>query len=155
MATQTTLDAAGAARPPAPSRRRHTWVERAAGVVVLALVAWLGLWSWGVYDSQLRPLARTVPTWTPTAFVDAETAREQGRRLRLITDHVGAGNGYRAAGRPDLAAQEYLQALAIDPDNSDARQNLREMGIQAPPGVRGPTPTPASPTPAPTVTVRP
>ena len=137
------------------SSRVDAWAEVAVGLAVIGLALSAGGWGWRFYDTQLRPYARVVPTFTPTPYVDPETAKEQGRRIRLVLDHVGAGNGFRAANRPDLAAREYLAALAVDPDNFEARQNLREMGIQPPASAGERTPTPVPPTPRPTVTVRP
>jgi hypothetical protein len=137
------------------SNQVDTWAEVAVGLTVIGLVLSAGGWGWRFYDAQIRPYARAVPTFTPTPSVDPETAKEQGRRIRLVLDHVGAGNGFRAANRPDLAAKEYLEALAVDPDNFEARQNLREMGVQLPASANERTPTPVPATPRPTVTVRP
>jgi len=132
-----------------------TWAEVVIGLSVIGGLIWGGGWGWRFYDTQLRPYARVVPTFTPTPYLDPESAKELGRRIRLVMDHVGAGNGFRAANRPELAAKEYLEALAVDPDNFEARQNLREMGIQPPASANERTPTPVPPTPRPTVTVRP
>ena len=104
------------------------------------------------YDVYLRPAARSVPTATPTAVVDPAVARESARRQRLASDHVGAGIALRATNR-EAAIAEFMTAISIDPGNSDARQNLLEMGVAPPPG---PAVTPTAPLPAlpPTVTPR-
>ena len=134
---------------------RTALVEHVIAFFLVALVATAGLVGWRYYDAVLLPRAKFVPTVTPTPFVDPVLAREQGRRQRLVADHNGAGHAFRASGRADLASKEYLAALAVDPDNFEARQGLREMGITPPPSVREQTPTPPAATPRPTVTVRP
>jgi hypothetical protein len=124
--------------------------EWLAALALLSLVGWSGAAGWRTYDTDLRPAARSVPTATPTPVVDPEVAREQGRRQRQVQDHVGAGIALRNV-NPRAAAEEFMRALALDPGNFEARQSLREMGIEPPPGP-GATPTPPRPTPLPTVT---
>ena len=134
---------------------RTVLIEHVIALFLVALVTTAGLFGWRYYDAMLLPHAKFVPTVTPTPFVDPILAKEQGRRQRLVADHNGAGHAFRAGGRTDLATKEYQAALAVDPDNFEARQGLREMGITPPPSVREQTPTPPAPTPRPTVTVRP
>jgi Flp pilus assembly protein TadD len=66
---------------------------------------------------------------------------------------VGAGIAFRQANRPDLAQQEFLAALAVDPANAEARQNLAEMGITPP--AAAVTSTSPAPTPSPIAPVAP
>ena len=104
------------------------------------------------YDVYVRPAARSVPTATPTPVIDPAVARENARRQRLASDHVGAGIALRGT-NPRAAIEEFLTALSVEPSNSEARQNLREMGVVPPPG---PATTPTAPPPPllPTVTPR-
>jgi hypothetical protein len=126
--------------------------EAIAAAMVVGGASWAGGIGWRTYETYLLPYARVVPTLTPTPYVDAATAREEGRRLRQVLDHVGAGIALRTINQR-AAAQEFQKALAIDPGNYEARQNLIEMGIQPPPGPAI-TPTLPRPTPLPTVTPR-
>ena len=126
--------------------------EGFAAAALLAGLAWLGVNGWQTYRAYLLPAARVVPTLTPTPYVDAAAAREEGRRLRQVLDHVGAGIALRSTS-PRAAAEEFMQALALDPSNFAARQNLIEMGIQ-PPAAPAMTPTAPRPAPLPTVTPR-
>jgi hypothetical protein len=103
------------------------------------------------YEVYVRPAARSVPTLTPTPFVDPVEARESARRQRLASDHVGAGIAMRRT-NPNAAINEFLTALTVDPGNFEARQNLIEMGVTPPGGAA--TPTPPRPTAIPTVTPR-
>lgn len=121
----------------------------AAGL--LAVTSWAGLAGWRLYDGAIAPAARQVPTLTPTPFVDPETAREQGKRQRLVMDHVAAGISLRNGNQRIGAIEEFSKALALDPSNFDARQSLREMGVEPPPGVAL-QPTAQPPTPVPTAT---
>ncbi|SRR6266542_322558 len=126
--------------------------EALAAALVVGGGTWAGATGWRAYQTYLLPYAHTVATLTPTPHVDAATAREEGRRLRQVLDHVGAGIALRAINQR-AAAEEFQQALEIDPGNYEARQNLIEMGIQPPPGPAI-TPTAPRPTPLPTVTPR-
>jgi hypothetical protein len=131
---------------------RALLAESAVTVLLLGGGAWAGLRGWRWYDTTLRPLARTGPTLTPTPFVDPAVAREEGRRLRQVLDHIGAGIALRPVNQR-AAIEEFMKALALDPGNFEARQNLIEMGVQPPPGPAI-TPTSPRPTPLPTVTPR-
>lgn len=138
-----------------PPTRLDAVLEAVIGGLVIALVAWTGLSGWRFYDTYLLPQARVVPTVTPTPAQDPELIREEARRFRQVNDHVGAGIAFRQAGRADLAQQEFLAALALDPANFEARQNLQEMGIQPPPAAVTSTPPAPTVTVIPTVTPRP
>ena len=131
-------------------------LELATAAVLLTALGWAGVRGWGVYTTHVLPVARSVPAPTPTAYVDLAVAREEGRRLRQIIDYLGAGLQLRASNDPNMrreAIENFMRALALDPGNVDARQNLREMGVEPPPGPAV-TPTTAPPTPLPTVTPR-
>lgn len=123
---------------------RSVLIEAAITAVLLS-GAGIGLIAgWRAYNAHVLPYVRTVPSVTPTPYVDPEVLREQARRLREVNDLVGAGIYHRQAGARELAVEHFARALAIDPQNSDALQNLREMGVDprvlsAPPS---PTPTP-------------
>ena len=138
-----------------PPTRFDAVLEVVIGALVIALVAWTGFSSWRLYTAALLPQARTVPTATPTPAKDPEEIRQEARRFRQVSDHVGAGIAFRQAGRADLAQQEFLAALAIDPANFEARQNLSEMGIEPPAAVATTTPPVPIATVIPTVTPRP
>src|SRR5437867_10411573 len=104
--------------PPAgdsPPTRFDALVEAVIGALVIALIAWVGLSSWRFYTTSLLPQARVVPTVTPTPVKDPAQIRQEARRFREASDHVGAGIAFRQAGRADLAQQEFLAALALDP----------------------------------------
>ena len=126
--------------------------EAVAAALVLAGGTWAGAAGWRAYQTYLLPYAQTVPTLTPTPYVDPVTAREEGRRLRQVLDYVGAGIALRAVNQR-AAAEAFQRALELDSGNYEARQNLIEMGIQPPPGPAI-TPTAPRPTPLPTVTPR-
>ena len=126
--------------------------EGFAATALLAVLTWLGFNGWQTYRVYLLPAARVVPTVTPTPVVDPAAAREEGRRLRQVLDHVGAGIALRSSS-PRAAVEEFMQALALDPSNFEARKNLVEMGIQPPAGPAV-TPTAPRPTPPPTITPR-
>jgi len=131
---------------------RQVVAEGIAAAVLITGIAWGARLGWREYQTRLLPYTRVVPTLTPTPYVDPTAAREEGRRLRLVLDHIGAGIALRPV-NPRAAADEFMQALALDPGNYEARQNLIEMGIQPPPGPAI-TPTLPRPTPLPTVTPR-
>lgn len=131
---------------------RVLFAEGLAAAALLSGAAWLSASGWRAYNAYLLPLARTVPTPTATPFVDPVAAREEGRRLRQVLDHIGAGIALRPVNQR-AATEEFMQALALDPGNFEARQNLIEMGVQPPPGPAI-TPTLPRPTPLPTVTPR-
>jgi hypothetical protein len=114
-----------------------------AGLLVVAL-AWLGGRGWRFYAVSILPYARAVPTTTATPVPDPEGDRRRARQMRQLLDHVGAG----------MAIREFENALAIDPANFEARQNLRDMGIEPPAGAVVNTPVPATVAPLPTVTPR-
>ena len=120
---------------------------------MIALVAWTGWSSWRFYTTSLLPQARVVPTVTPTPAKDPAQIRQEARRFREASDHVGAGIAFRQAGRADLAQQELMAALALDPGNYEARQNLAEMGIEPPLAVA--TSTPPAPTASVILTITP
>ena len=126
--------------------------EAIAAAVLLAGTGFAGVRAARAYDVHVRPAARSVPTATPTPFTDPVVARENARRQRLASDHVGAGIALRRT-NPRAAVDEFMAALAIDPGNFEARQNLVEMGV-TPPAGPALTPTPARPTAIPTVTPR-
>ncbi|HEU5314628.1 MAG TPA: hypothetical protein VFX49_00840 [Chloroflexota bacterium] len=140
------------ARPGRRQVNRALLAEGAVAALLLGGGGWAGLRGWRWYDQTLRPLARAVPTVTPTPFVDPAVAREEGRRLRQVLDHIGAGIALRPVDQR-AATDEFMKALALDPGNFEARQNLIEMGVQPPPGPAI-TPTVPRPTPLPTVTPR-
>jgi hypothetical protein len=127
------------------------FAEALAAVVLLGGTGLAGVRAARAYDTYVRPAARSVPTVTPTPFVDPAVARENARRQRLASDHVGAGIAMRQV-NPRAAIDDFMRALAIDPGNAEARQNLIEMGITPP---AGPVPTPTSPPPAVILTVTP
>jgi hypothetical protein len=105
--------------------------EALAAAILLGGTGLLGVRAARAYDLYLRPAARSVPTATPTPYVDPAVVRENARLQRLASDHVGAGIALRQI-NPRAAIDEFRQALAIDPSNADARQNLAEMGIAPP-----------------------
>ncbi|MGI8424936.1 MAG: tetratricopeptide repeat protein [Chloroflexota bacterium] len=117
-------------RPLLPSVNRPL-AEALAAAVLLAVIGVAGARAARAYDLFVRPLARSVPTATPTPVVDPQVIRENARRLRLALDHVGAGIALRQA-NPRAAVEEFMRALEIDPGNLEARQNLIEMGTQTP-----------------------
>lgn len=128
--------------------------EFAVTFSVAAAVIAIGARAWDTYETEIRPFARVVPTFTPTPVPDHEKARAEGRRLRLILDGLGAANAFRAAGQRDWAIERYREVLQVDPGNLDARAGLRDLGVAAPPvGVLNtpvPSPTTAQPTNTPT-----
>ena len=124
--------------------------EALAAAALLGGTGLLGVRAAGAYDLYVRPAARTVPTETPTPFLDPARVRENARRQRLASDHVGAGIALRGI-NPQAAMEEFLTALSVDPNNPDARQNLLEMGVTPP----GPAATPTPPRPAPIATITP
>ena len=142
------------ASPPTPARAAF-WAEIAIGTLVIGMLAGAAGWGWRFYDSQLRPLAMVVPTWTSTPERDPREVYEEAKRLRQVSDYIASGNFERSRNRADLAIQAYQAALKLDPDNFEARQNLRELGVPLPPSAKEATPTPLPPTPQPTVTPRP
>jgi hypothetical protein len=123
-------------------------------VLVAAAVLGLGVRAWGTYETDIRPFARVVPTFTPTPVPDLEKARAEGRRLRLVLDGLGAANAFRAAGQRDWAIERYREVLQVDPGNLDARAGLRDLGVTPPPvavlNTPVPSPTPLEPTNTPT-----
>jgi hypothetical protein len=134
--------------------RTDTLLEVTTGLAVVSLAVWLAISGWQFYNSYLLPAARVVPTVTPTPVVDPEVVKQEARRLRLVLDHVGAGISLRHASQRDAAVREFLAALALDPANYEARQNLIEMGIEPPPAAVVNTPVPPTPTVLPTITPR-
>ena len=126
-----------------------------SGLVALCFAAWLGLSGWRFYNRALLPEARTVPTATSTPPPDLEALKREGQRIRQVQDYVGAGIAYRQANRRDLAIEQFTAALALDPANFEAHQNLREMGVDVPSTVPINTPIGPTPTVFPTVTPRP
>jgi hypothetical protein len=124
------------------------------GLPLLLAVIWLGTWGWRFYGESLLPQARAVPTATPTPVADPEGDRLRARVQRQVTDHVGAGIALRQAGQRDAALAEFNRAITLDPANFEARQNLREMGVEPPPGTIVNTPVPPAPTPLASVTPR-
>lgn len=128
--------------------------EFAATFVVAGVVVAGGVRAWNTYETDIRPFARVVPTFTPTPIPDPEKARAEGRRLRLVLDGLGAANAFRAAGQRDWAIERYREVLQVDPGNLDARAGLRELGVVAPPvavlNTPVPSPTPLEPTNTPT-----
>jgi hypothetical protein len=140
--------------PDGPRRGRRTalLLEATTGVLVAVLAGWLALSGWRFYTVYLLPEARTIPTATPTAVPDPVAAREQARKMRLVLDHVGAGIALKATNQRQGAIEEFQQALALDPDNADARQNLVELG--ALPAAAAPPPATPTPPVLPTVTPR-
>ena len=140
--------------PPGARKGRPTdlLLEATTGLLVAVLAGWLALAGWRFYTVYLLPEARTIPTATPTAVPDPVAAREQARKMRLVLDHLGAGIALKATNQRQGAIEEFQQALALDPDNTDARQNLVELGALPPSAA----PPPATPTPPvlPTVTPR-
>ena len=129
---------------------RSPLVEWIVSLALVAGAAAFGVTGWQWYDREIRPTARTVPTVTPTPFIDPVVARDAARRSRQVLDHVGAGIAMRQA-NPRAAVEEFMKALALDPGNVDARQSLREMGVDPPPGSVV-TATVPRPTPFPTFT---
>ena len=125
--------------------------EALAAVVLLGGTGLVGVRAARAYDTYVRPAARSVPTVTPTPYVDPAIARENARRQRLASDHVGAGIAMRQI-NARAAIDEFMRALAVDPGNAEARQNLIEMGVALP---AGPVTTPTPPPPAPIITVTP
>jgi hypothetical protein len=132
---------------------RTTLAEWLAATLLVAGCAWVGISGWRKYEVAILPSARLVPTLTPTPYVDPVVAQELGRRMRLVQDHVGAGIALRNANQRQAAIDEFQKALAIDPSNFDAREILRQMGVELP---AGPVVTATVPraTPLPTVTPR-
>lgn len=140
-----------------PTPRSAIWWEVAFGLSICALLVWGSLEGWRFYDRYLLPEARSVPTATPTVTLDPEEVRVQARLIRQVIDHVGAGIAFKQASRIDLAVKEFYEALALDPSNAEARQNLRELGVEPPPSTAPPRVATAVPTPSPqpTATLRP
>src|SRR5687768_7628538 len=87
--------------------------EALAAAILLGGTGLVGVRAARAYDVYLRPAARSVPTATPTPYVDPAVARENARRQRLASDHVGAGIALRQL-NPRAAIDEFMQALAID-----------------------------------------
>jgi hypothetical protein len=148
---------AGAPSPTSKPRGRDgvdTATEVAIGLILVALIGSLIVAGWRFYDTYVLPQARVIPTATSTPVPDPEAVKAQARRIRVINDHVGAGIAFRQANRRDLATQEFLEALALDPANFEARQNLSEMGIEPPVATAMDTPVPPTPTVVPTATPR-
>ena len=145
--------------PPEPARRPGSdrigaLLEVGIGLAVALSLAWLSLTGWRFYDANVRPIARVIPTVTATAVVDPAVVRQEARRMREVADHVGAGIAFRQGGRPDLALKEFMAALALDPANFEARQSLKEMGVEVAGAVPINTPIPPTPTIIPTATPR-
>lgn len=135
--------------------RRHAALEAASGLFVLVLLAWLAVSGWRFYTSYLLPGARSIATATVSPVPDPGAAREEARRMRRVLDHVGAGISLRQANQRERAIQEFQAALALDPQNADARLNLVELGVLP---AASPVPTPGQPPgppPAPTSSVAP
>lgn len=125
---------------------RLVLIEAAIAAVLLSCTGVGLIAGWRAYNVHVLPYVRTVPTVTPTPYVDPEVLREQARRLRQVNDLVGAGIFHRQTGARELAVEHFAKALALDPQNADARQNLREMGVD-PVTVVQQVPTPTPPTP--------
>lgn len=136
-------------RRPGPGRRLA--LEAAIGACIVVLIAWLAGAGWRFYTVYLLPEARAIPTATVRPVVSANAAREEAKRFRQVLDHVGAGIAFRQANQRDKAIQEFQTALALDPQNVDARVNLSEIGA-LPAGVAVP---PAAPTPSVVASVTP
>ena len=160
-AMPTALPTKTASSPAATQHRAATaepatgGLELVFGALVVAVIAWLAFSGWRFYVDYVLPEARVVPTITPTPGPNMEALRQEARRLRQVIDYVGEGIAFRQARRPDLAEIDFRNALALDPGNLEARQNLREMGIEPPPAAVLNTPVPPTPTIFPTVTPRP
>ena len=105
--------------------------EALAAAVLLGGTGLVGMRAARAYDVYIRPSARSVPTVTPTPYVDPAVVRENARRQRLASDHVGAGIALRQV-NPRAAIDEFMRALEVDPANREARQNLAEMGVAPP-----------------------
>ena len=95
--------------------------------LVLAGAAWGGTAGWRLYEATLLPLARSVPTHTPTPVVDPVVLREEGRRQRAVTDHIAAGNALLLGNQRAGAAEEYRRALAL---GAGARSRGRTIVLQ-------------------------
>jgi hypothetical protein len=132
---------------------RAALAEWLAAGLVLAGCAWAGIAGWRTYQVAILPAARSVPTITPTPFMDPVVAQELGRRQRLVQDHIGAAYALRDTNQRNGAIDEFRKALEIDPGNFDARESLRQMGVAVPDGPVV-TATVPRPTPLPTVTPR-
>ncbi|MSQ44098.1 MAG: hypothetical protein EXR45_07830 [Chloroflexi bacterium] len=128
--------------------------ETLAGIAMVILLTLGVVAAWDGYDTEIRPLARIVPTFTATPIPDPERAKVEGRRTRLIIDYLGAANAFRTAGQREWAIDRYREVLAIDPGNLEARAGLRDLGAIVPTGsilnTPVPTPLPIEPTNTPT-----
>jgi hypothetical protein len=125
------------------------------GPPLLLAVLWLGWSGWRFYAATLMQEARAIPTASATPVPDPEGDRQRARVARQVIDFVGAGIALRQAGQREAALTEFNRAIALDPANYEARQNLREMGIEPPSGTVINTPIPPTPSPLATVTPRP
>ncbi|MFN8474701.1 MAG: carboxypeptidase-like regulatory domain-containing protein [Anaerolineae bacterium] len=133
-ADQTICSQCGAERSVSPRRRNWLWVTGVVllGLVVLALIAGLG---WAGYQQGLA--------------LRAERERQAAAMF------VARADALSAAGEPELAQQELIEALRLAPDYPEAQQRLSVIGrdlnntetLPALPDVPTPAPTP---TPSPT-----
>ncbi|MFN8483058.1 MAG: carboxypeptidase regulatory-like domain-containing protein [Anaerolineae bacterium] len=134
-ADQTICAECGTERSPSPRRgRRWLWVTGLTllGLVLLALIAGVG---WSAYRQGLA--------------LRAERERQAAAMF------VARADALAAAGEPDLAQQELIEALRLAPDYPEAQQRLsivaRDLNnaedLPALPNVPTPAPTP-TPSPA-------
>jgi hypothetical protein len=120
--------------PSAMTAPRHDTSRRRAGaalegtiaVLAIALLAWTGGATWLLHREYS---SMPVETATPAIGENPAAVREESQRFRELTDRLGAGYAFAAAGRADLAQQQFLAALALDPANAAAKQGLAQLGM--------------------------
>lgn len=104
-------------------------LDLAAALVTLTTVGWVGYSLAFVHARDVLAPASASPA-AARPVPEPEEVRREARKFRELTDHLGAGNYYRQLDQPARAAQEFLAALALDPGNADARQALRDLGVE-------------------------
>jgi hypothetical protein len=142
-------DVSGLTRDPVASPSRAStaaWLEAFAGLCLVAVLLWLAGGVWQVYDTAMRPHARTAgelpPRDPPHVRADDPAAV---RRLQQVTNLLGEAGAYREAGEDAWAEATLRRALEADPANREALE-MRARWAPAP----APTPGPIAAEPGPT-----
>ncbi|NBX46053.1 MAG: hypothetical protein EBT22_02310 [Chloroflexi bacterium] len=128
--------------------------ESLAGIVLVVLIGFGVVAAWDGYFSEIRPLARVVPTFTPTAIPDPERAKVEGskcvprRRPERVGDRpvprspcdrsrqLGCPGGIEGSwrDRPDWFNPQYAGAHTA----SDRTDQHSDQAVTTPPFVRMP-----------------